>query len=617
MSFHEMEERPGSAAALSSSQGPEALTPGDSSSPSPGLDRLTPESSGNSSNGDLGREEQGMMMGPLLSNNDSSGDDEIYELDERGSRETGRDYSRPRNGFSYAAEEERAVVDKFDRRLVLFVAFLYMLSFLDRSKPADTEANDLRIDIGNAYVAGMDDDLTRRTAAGAAEDGGGAGGKAYYEWALASFYIAYILFEWMSLLWSRVPAHAYVAGIVLSWGAVASLQAVATSYPVLIVLRFLLGVGEAGFTGIPIYLSFFFRREELALRTAVFISAAPLATTFASSLAWLITKFAENGPIAPWRLLFLVEGFPAVLVSTMAWRIIPDSPEKATYLTRREKKIARLRLSDGCTGEEKRREDPSSASGGRRRRCGSDFWTVLRDPVPWTTAAIFLLTNIAYSSLPVFLPSILTQMGHTPVASQALSVPPYLISFVAVLAVAKASDALQSRAYLIAACALSSALGYAFLALSHRLSNMLAGPGSQGSSGKGWLNMARYLAIYPAAAGFFCVVVLTIAWNVNNSRGRDHKGAGFALMQVIGQTGPLIGTRLYPKGDGPWFTSGMGICAAAMFGVAGLALGLRAYLARANRRGDGDGAGGSLEEEERLFAGDKSDNHVVRFRYML
>lgn len=343
-------------------------------------------------------------------------------------------------------------------------------------------------------------------------------------------------------------------------------------------------------------------------------SAAPLATTFASSLAWLITKFAENGPIAPWRLLFLVEGFPAVVVATVAWRVIPDSPEKATYLTRREKKIARLRLSHGCTGEEDRREDKS---GGRRRRCGGDFWAVLRDPVPWTTAGIFLLTNIAYSSLPVFLPSILTQMGHTPAASQALSVPPYLISFIAVLAVAKASDAMQSRAYLIAACALSSALGYAFLALSHNLSDMLAGPGSQDSGGRGWLNMARYLAIYPAAAGFFCVVVLTIAWNVNNSRGRNHKGAGFALMQVIGQTGPLIGTRLYPKGDGPWFTGGMGVCAAAMFGVAGLALGLRAYLARANRRADRDGAGGSMEEEERLFPGDKSHNNVVRFRYML
>ena len=141
-----------------------------------------------------------------------------------------------------------------------------------KERKKEKKTNNLRIDIGNAYIAGMDDDLARRTGGGAAKDDG-AGGKAYhYEWALASFYIAYIAFEWMSLLWNRIPAHAYVAGIVLSWGAVASLQAVATSYPVLIALRFLLGAGEAGFTGIPIYLSFFFRREELALRTAIFIS---------------------------------------------------------------------------------------------------------------------------------------------------------------------------------------------------------------------------------------------------------------------------------------------------------------------------------------------------------
>lgn len=87
-----------------------------------------------------------MVMDPLLSggssmhNDGSDGDDgdEVYELDERGSREMGRaHHGRPRNGgFSYTAEEERAVVDKFDRRLVLFVAFLYMLSFLDRSSPS-------------------------------------------------------------------------------------------------------------------------------------------------------------------------------------------------------------------------------------------------------------------------------------------------------------------------------------------------------------------------------------------------------------------------------------------------------------------------------------------------
>jgi MFS family permease len=94
----------------------------------------------------------------------------------------------------------------------------------------------------------------------------------WYEWSLGAFYLAYIVFEWMSMLWRLIPAHIYVAALVLSWGVTASLQAVAVNYPMLIVLRTLLGVGEAGFTGVPFYLSFFFKRDELAFRTAIFVS---------------------------------------------------------------------------------------------------------------------------------------------------------------------------------------------------------------------------------------------------------------------------------------------------------------------------------------------------------
>lgn len=94
----------------------------------------------------------------------------------------------------------------------------------------------------------------------------------WYQWALTSFYIAYIAFEWMSLLWKLIPAHIYVSVLVMTWGITASLQAVTVSYPMLITLRVLLGIGEAGFTGVPFYLSFFYKRQELAFRTAMFIS---------------------------------------------------------------------------------------------------------------------------------------------------------------------------------------------------------------------------------------------------------------------------------------------------------------------------------------------------------
>lgn len=297
-----------------------------------------------------------------------------------------------------------------------------------------------------------------------------------------------------------------------------------------------------------------------------------------------------------------MEGFPAVVVATFAWRIIPDAPERAPYLTRREKRIARQRLLPSG-GRPTHRSATSSRAGGEDVKSAAGIRAVLADPVPWTTAAILFLTNMAYASLPVFLPSILTQMGHSPLASQALAAPPYLVSFLVVLAVARVSDALQGRARLIAAAALASSAGYAFLALSHNMSRALPD-----------LNMARYLAVYPAAAGFFCVVVLTIAWNVNNSPAGGHKGgAAFALMQVFGQCGPLVGVRLYPKTDGPWFTRGMGICAVAMFGVAVLAVGLRAYLARVN-------SGMDRKEKERGVEGEGLVRRTRRhdgFRYML
>jgi MFS family permease len=126
------------------------------------------------------------------------------------------------------------------------------------------------------------------------------------------------------------------------------------------VLRGLLGISEAAFCGVPFYLSFFFRREELAFRTGIFIAAAPLATAFASSVAFLITSLSSILPIAPWRLLFLVEGFPSVLVALYCWNYIADRPGTAWFLSKKERILAVLRLHElGSTAgkEETEKED--------------------------------------------------------------------------------------------------------------------------------------------------------------------------------------------------------------------------------------------------------------------
>jgi cyanate permease len=356
-------------------------------------------------------------------------------------------------------------------------------------------------------------------------------------------------------------------------------------------LRTLLGIGEAGFAGIPIYLSFFFKREELALRTGFFIAAAPFATSFASSLAWLIVKLSEKSPIAPWRLLFLVEGFPSVLFAIIAWHVIPDGPAKAKYLTKREKKVARLRL--------RRQKDPKETKSSLKWR---DVLETLTEPKCYVTAFMFFGTNMAFASMPVFLPTIIHEMGHSIPVSQALSAPPYLASFVIVILTAWLSDRLRSRSYFICFHALISAAGYAFVAFAGYF-----------GLGPWW----RYAAIYPAAIGFFSVITIIITWTINNQESESKQSAGFAVLQIIGQCGPLVGTRLYPDSDAPLYVKGMSICAGSMVLVAISAVFLRFYLKKLNIKKDIEYGNTGDEAHETLVTKESGVGSVSRFRYML
>lgn len=284
----------------------------------------------------------------------SDPDDHAYELEPilpnqepssptKESEDSEEPYNDPSSTASYklpTPTESRALLHKLDTHLVLFLSLLYLLSFLDRSN------------IGNARIAGLASDLHLSDT--------------QYEWLLWAFYITYIAFEWMALLYRVVPAHIYISLCIAAWGLIASLQATVSSFGALLVLRGLLGVSEAAFgPGVPFYLSFFYRREELAFRTGLFISASPLSASFAGALAWVITKVGEGGPLSPWRLLFLVEGFPSLVVAVWAWDFVPDGPGSARWLGERERWVAVERLrgereregEDDDDGDEEEHDD--------------------------------------------------------------------------------------------------------------------------------------------------------------------------------------------------------------------------------------------------------------------
>jgi MFS family permease len=383
-----------------------------------------------------------------------------------------------------------------------------------------------------------------------------------------------------------VPPHIYISLCILSWGIVASLQAVATSFSFLVVLRALLGISEAAFgPGVPFYLSFFFRRHELAFRTGLFISASPLSASFAGALAYLITKVGERGPLSPWRLLFLIEGFPSVLVAVLAWDFVPDGPGLAKWLSPRQREVALLRLRS----EKESEGDRDEKHQGQQRRGRIDFHEVLqtlKDPKSYLTALMFFACNVAFSSMPVFLPTVIRDMGWESITAQGLSAPPYLFAFVVVLTTAYYSDRLQSRSTFIMLHSLLATVGYGTIAISGYF--------------KSNNTIIRYLALYPAAAGFFGAITIIITWTLNNQESDSKRGTGMAVLNIIGQMGPLVGTSIFPETDGPYYVRGMSICAGFMLLVGVLAAILRWVLIRENRKlergGSGEYTGIPLEE---------------------
>lgn len=91
----------------------------------------------------------------------------------------------------------------------------------------------------------------------------------------------------------------------LGWGAASMLQAAASNFAGLIILRCLIGAFEAGFgPGVALYLSFFYRRSEMGFRFGLFISFSAIANCFASALAYGIVH--ANTSIADWKLLFII-----------------------------------------------------------------------------------------------------------------------------------------------------------------------------------------------------------------------------------------------------------------------------------------------------------------------
>lgn len=120
--------------------------------------------------------------------------------------------------------------------------------------------------------------------------------------------------------------------------------------------------------------------------------------------------------------------------------------------------------------------------------------------------------------------------------------------------------------------------------------------------GVGW----RYAGVFLAASGVFPAIANVMPWCLGNHRSDTKRGVGIVLLNVIGQCGSLLGTRVFPVGEGLYYTKGMIICAGFMLCSAVLAFGLRVYFKYWNDRWDVE-VSGSRDSSAESVGGEKSE----------
>jgi MFS family permease len=296
----------------------------------------------------------------------------------------------------------RSGVRRAGRRLIPLLILLYFVNYLDR------------VNIAFAGPNGMNDELGLSATA--------------FGVAAGVFFIGYLLLEVPSnLMLHRFGARRWIARILATWGIVATAMAFTPNSTVLIVLRFLLGVAEAGFfPGIILYLTYWFPAAQRARMTAWFMTAIPISTALGAVLSTLIISYGDGlFGLSGWRVMFLIEGIPEVVLAFVTWFLLTDRPGTASWLPEAEREALERQLAV-------EREQTASSSPGT-------VLDALRSPRVLALSWVYFGVVYGLYALGFFLPTIIKgfaqQYGTTfsTVEQGLINAVPYLVGLVAMI----------------------------------------------------------------------------------------------------------------------------------------------------------------------------------------
>jgi MFS transporter, ACS family, tartrate transporter len=315
-----------------------------------------------------------------------------------------------------------------------------------------------------------------------------------YAWGSGLFFIGYFLFEVPSnLILHKIGARIWIARIMIVWGIISSCMMFIKSPNGFYMMRFLLGVAEAGFfPGIILYLTYWFPIRERARTVALFSTAATLSGFFNSPISGRLLQLDGLKGLAGWQWLFFLEGIPAVLVGILVLCVLPDGPRNVHWLSTGEKDRLLAEL-------EKENQSSSGTKHNLRDAFASGY--------VWMLCAIYFFLNVGGYGCEMWLPQIIRSFSKmSEFRIGLLNGIPYLAATIFMVLNGRHSDRSGERRWHVAASALLGAFGFLVSAYSSNLVFSLAGltlafAGVKGMVGPFWALSTASLSGTAAAAG--------------------------------------------------------------------------------------------------------------------
>ncbi|QRX82715.1 MFS transporter [Glaciimonas sp. PAMC28666] len=316
---------------------------------------------------------------------------------------------------------QNATYRKVALRFIPFLMVCYVVAYLDR------------INIGIAKLS-MLSDLHFSEAA--------------YGFGAGLFFIGYLLFEVPSnLIMHRVGARLWIARIMISWGLLSGLMAFVTTPWQFYIIRFLLGVAEAGFyPGVILYLTYWFPNHRRGKMTACFQAGIPIAGLIGSPLSgWIMAHFHNVAGHSGWQWLFGLEALPTIPLAIGVLLILNNRVSEARWLTQEERQLI---TSEIAQDNHDREHIP--------------LMGILADRRIWKVIIMSFPAMMGLYALGFYMPTLIKDAGATDgITIGWLSAIPYCVAIICMIALGRNSDRLRERRWHLAVALLLGALGLA------------------------------------------------------------------------------------------------------------------------------------------------------------